>query len=137
MRALMIIAVLVAGFTAVAPARAADLPAERADRADVFTHRVPHGHRVGPIIVYDFEPGIVVRAYWASPWRHHHYFPFGAKRDADNAPNDAGPPQPAESFERSWSTCNMCGHELPVLRARDEALEESQPMPQPKPAPKK
>jgi len=134
MRALMIIAVLVAGFSAGGPARAADPPA---DRADVFTHRVPHGHRVGPIVIYDFQPGIVVRAYWASPWRHRHYFPFRAKQDADNAPHDAGPPQPAESFERSWSTCNMCDRELPALRARDEAPEESSPMPQSKPAPKK
>lgn len=133
MRALMIIAVLVVGIIAVAPARAADAPA----RADVFTRHVPHGHRVGPIVVYDFQPGVVVRAYWASPWRHRHYFPFGAKQDADTAPDDAGPPQPAESFERSWSTCNMCDRQLPPLRARDEAPEDAQPMPQSMPAPKK
>jgi hypothetical protein len=134
MRALMIIAVLVAGFTAAAPARAADPPA---DRADVFTHRVPHGHRVGPIVVYDFQPGVVVRAYWASPWRSRHYFPFGAKQDADAAPRDDSPPQPAETFERSWSTCNMCDRQLPPLRARDEALEDAPRIPQSTPAPKK
>ena len=135
MRALMIIAVLVVGFTTGAPARAADPP----DRADVFTTRVPHGHRVGPIVVYDFQPGVVVRAYWSSPWRHRHYFPFGAKQDADASPRDESPPQPAESFERSWSTCNMCGRELPPLRDREpplrvrgEATEESQPLPAPK-----
>ena len=133
MRALMIIAVLVAGFTAFAPARAADPPAAR---ADVFTHRVPHGHRVGPIVVYDFQPGVVVRAYWASPWRHRHYFPFGANKDADASPRDEGAPQPAETFERSWSTCNMFDRQLPPLRARDEAPEESQPMPAPKKEPR-
>jgi hypothetical protein len=121
MRAFMIIAVLVAGIIAGSPARAADLP----DHGDVFTHRVPYGHRIGPIVVYDFQPGVVVRAYWVSPWRHRHYFPFGGKQDADAAPRDDGPPQPAESFERSWSTCNMCDRQLAPLRARDEAPKDS------------
>lgn len=128
MRVFTIIVVLIAGILAVVPARAADPPPAR---SDVFTHRVPHGQRVGPIVVYDFQPGVVVRAYWASPWRHRHYFPFGAKQDADATSSDNGPPQPAESFERSWSTCNMCERELP-LRARGEALEDPKPMPAPK-----
>ncbi len=119
MRALTAIAVLIAGLAGIAAARAADLPDDHAPR-NVFTHRVPHGHRVGPIVVYDFQPGVVVRAYWLSPWRHRHYFPFGAKDEVETSSGEEGPPQPAESFERSWSTCDICGRELP-LRARDEA----------------
>ena len=125
MRTLKAIAVLVFGIAGCVAARAADLPAERAAR-DVFTHHVPSGHRVGPIVIYDFQPGVVVRAYWASPWRHRHYFPFGAEKiDVDMS--DGGSPQPAETFERSWSTCDACGvRELPPLRARDEAPRDEQ-----------
>ena len=136
MRALMAIAILFFAIAGVAIAQAADLPDEHAPH-NVFTHHVPHGERVGPIIVYDFQPGVVVRAYWLSPWRHRHYFPFGAEKiDADTSDND-GPPQPAESFERSWSTCDMCGRELsPPLRARDEASPADE-QPALLPAPKK
>jgi len=118
MRALMIIAVTLFG---IAAATAADLPAER--EHNVFTHHVPYGQRVGPIVIYDFEPGVVVRAYWLSPWRHRHYFPFGAQQDTDAAPGDDGPPQPAENFERYWSTSQTFIREQPPqpLRARDEA----------------
>jgi len=129
MRTLKAIAILVFGIAGCAAACAADLPAERAAR-DVFTHHVPNGQRVGPIVIYDFQPGVVVRAYWASPWRHRHYFPFGAEKiDVDASDND-GPLQPAESFERSWSTCDVCARQLPPLRARDEApRDEQQPPP--------
>ena len=127
MRALKAITILVFGIAGCAAARAADLPGERAAR-DVFTHHVPNGQRVGPIVIYDFQPGVVVRAYWASPWRHRHYFPFGAEKiDVDASDND-GPLQPAESYERSWSTCDMCARALPPppLRARDEAPADEQ-----------
>jgi len=134
MRALKAIAILIFGVAGIAAAGAADLPNGPAAR-DVFTHHVPNGRRVGPIVVYDFQPGVVVRAYWLSPWRHRHYFPFGAEKiDADMPADNDTPPQPAESFERSWSTCDMCGRELPPLRARDEAspAEEQQAPPAPK-----
>jgi len=128
MRTLKAIAILVFGIAGLSAARAADLPAERAAR-DVFTHHVPFGRRVGPIVIYDFQPGMVVRAYWLSPWRHRHYFPFGAaKQDIDAAPADDGPPQPAESFERYWSTSRTFIRELP-LRARDEAPRDEQQSP--------
>jgi hypothetical protein len=125
MRGFMIIVVLVGGILAAAPAHAADPPSAR---SDVFTHRVPYGQRVGPIVIYDFQPGVVIRAYWASPWRHRHYFPFGAKQDAEDEAPQNRPPQPAETFERSWSTCHMCDRELP-LRARGEATEDPLPTP--------
>lgn len=128
MRTLKAIAVLVFGIAGCAAASAADLPGERAAR-DVFAHHVPNGQRVGPIVIYDFQPGVVVRAYWASPWRHRHYFPFGAEKIDVDAPDNDGPLQPAESYERSWSTCDMCGRALPPLRARDEAPRDEQQLP--------
>jgi len=126
MRVLVAIAAFVLAVAGGAVARAADLPDEPAPR-NVFTHHVPFGHRVGPIVIYDFEPGVVVRAYWLSPWRHRHYFPFGAKQDVNDTPgDDDAAPQPAESFERHWSTCDLCNRELPPLRARDEVPRDEQ-----------
>jgi hypothetical protein len=133
MRALRIIAFLYFATAGIAAAHGADLPDGNAPR-NVFTHNVPYGHRAGPIIIYDFQPGVVVRAYWLPPWRHRHYFPFGAEKVA--ADTDDGPPQPAETFERSWSTCDVCSRELPPLRARDEAAPADE-QPAPGPAPKK
>ncbi len=131
MRALKAIAVSVFAVAGIATACAADLPDGHAPH-NVFTHYVPYGQRTGPIIVYDFQPGVVVRAYWLSPWRHRHYFPFGAEKiDVDMPGDNDAPPQPAENFERSWSTCDMCGREFaPPLRARDEASPaDEQPVP--------
>ena len=124
MRMLQAIAIVVFGIAGCAAARAADLPDGPAAR-DVFTHHVPYGRVAGQILIYDFQPGVVVRAYWLAPWRHRHYFPFHAEKIDVDSSGDDGPPQPAETFERSWSTCDICGRELPPrppLRARDEAL---------------
>lgn len=129
MRAFQAIAVLILGFTGVTAAGAGDIPAERAAR-DVFTHHASVGRRVAPLVVYDFQPGVVVRAYWLAPWRHRHYFPFGAaKPDPDLAPADDGAPEPAENFERFWSTSQAFIRELPRLRARDQAPPEASPPP--------
>jgi len=130
MRVLVAIAAFLFAVAGHVPARAADLPDEHAAR-NVFTHRVPAGHRVGPIVVYDYQPGVVVRAYWASPWRHRHYFPFGKQEVEDRPGDDDGAPAPAESFERHWSTCDICGRDLPPLRARDEIPRDEQ-LPVPK-----
>ena len=128
MRALKIIAVLYFAIAGIAAARAADLPDGHAPR-NVFTHNVPFGHRAGPIIVYDFQPGVVVRAYWLPPWRHRHYFPFGNDKDDANATPDSGSSEPAETFERSWSTCDTCDRRtVRPLRARGEAPSEDQPL---------
>ncbi len=134
MRALGTIAILLVGIAGVTAARAADLPRERAER-NVITHHVPYGHRTAPLVIYDFQPGVVVRAYWSAPWRHRHYFPFGgAKPDPDLAPANDAPPEPAESFERNWSTSQTFMRELPPLRARDQALpDEQQALPPPPP----
>jgi hypothetical protein len=66
------------------------------------------GTRVAPIVIYDYQPGVRVRAYWLAPWRHRHYYPTTdkAQRDRDDdLPDDTRQaPVPAESFHREWST---------------------------------
>ena len=36
--------------------------------------------RAEQLVIYDFEPGTVTRAYWLAPWRNRHYFPMTGKR---------------------------------------------------------
>lgn len=133
MRALGTIAILLLGIAGISAARAADLAGERAER-NVFTHHVPFGRRVAPLVIYDFQPGVVVRAYWLAPWRHRHYFPFGADK-AELPQADDTPLEPAETFERYWSTSQTFIRELPPARARDQAPPDEQQPPPPPPSP--
>lgn len=99
MRVPAVLAVLVLGLAGVTGAGAADL---RRDNI-AMRYGAPYdvvGHRTGQLIIYDYEPGVVVRAYWLPPWRNRHYFPF--HRDAVKA-RAAVRPRPAERYRRTWS----------------------------------
>lgn len=93
-----------AGLLLAGAAQAADLPPVR----DMPLAAPVLGARVAPLVITDYQPGVVVRAYWIAPWRHRHYFPATGEapevgRDEDLSPVRV-PPDPAESFERHWST---------------------------------
>jgi len=98
MRALGTIAVLIFGFAGVSAAAAADLGLGdgRIVSADYSITQ-----RAGALVIYDYEPGIVQRAYWLPGWQGRHYFPFHAEKVRHTAP--AGRPKPAESYFRYWS----------------------------------
>ena len=127
MRVLLAIALLGFGIAGGSAARAADLPV---DRDGFYSPRYfEHGQRAGMLLVYEYEPGVVVRAYWRAPWRHHHYFPATGEppdigRDEDLSATGT-PPRPAQTFWRSWSNAAAFKHERHVrVRPLDE-----QPMP--------
>lgn len=94
MRAFLIFAVLVSWIAGLAQAGAADLGV--GDRGAHYAG----AERAGALIIYDYEPGIVQRAYWLPPWRDRHYFPFRAEKVREVP---AGRPKPAESYFRYWS----------------------------------
>jgi hypothetical protein len=76
--------------------------------------------------LYDYDPGVVVRAYWLPPWRDHHYFSFGRDRwDLRRTKAPVGRPKPAETYWRYWSNDGSFIHELPTagLRSFDTAPE--------------
>ena len=128
LHAVILIALCIAGVNA---ARAADLPSGAAE--NYSTRGIGYGHRTGPIVVYDYQPGVVVRAYWRAPWRHRHYFPTtGIKpevgRDEDLSATGSAP-EPAETFYRSWSTSSVFLPEAPRGRARDMVPEAEPPLP--------
>src|SRR5262245_66134960 len=71
--------------------------------------------RIEPLIVWDYEPGVIVRTYWGSPWQNRHYFPKTGKRpkvgrlEHVTARKSSPPPH----FYRSWSVSSVSAPELP------------------------
>lgn len=96
MRALAAIGGLLAGLSAATGSLAADL-------GGGYEYGV--GQPAGQIVVWDTEPGVVTRAYWARPWRNRHYYPSNGDmpelgRDEDLSKRDVPPPAP--SYKRHW-----------------------------------
>jgi hypothetical protein len=121
MRVLFAVALIALGSAGISTASAADLSSVRSD--SYSTHASAAGHRTAPLVVYDYQPGVVVRAYWLAPWRHRHYFPTtGVKpeigRDEDLSANTGGASEPAETFQRTWSTSSAFLPEAPRAGAQ-------------------
>ncbi len=72
---------------------------------------VTGGVRAPQLLVYDNQPGVYVRTYWASPWQGRHYYPFTGKKPKvgrHERLSDVRPaPPPAETFYREWSTLSL------------------------------
>lgn len=97
----VIAAILIVSSVGVTAARAADVSLDGA-------RSYASGVRAGPIVIYDYQPGVVVRAYWQSPWRDRHYYPRTGKRPKIGRAENLSAPRPhyqmAESYYRAWST---------------------------------
>jgi hypothetical protein len=109
MRALVAALMLALGIAGV---RASDLPTENAMNYSV-------GSRAGMRVVYDFEPGVNVRAYWLAPWRHRHYFPRTGNKPKIGRYEDLSAPRhplkPAQTFRRQWSNADAFPPEHIIL----------------------
>src|SRR5262249_31139466 len=90
-----------------------------ASAADVYGGGPAAGYayspRIEPLIVWDYEPGVIVRSYWWSPWQNRHYFPKTGKRPKVGrlehiTARKSAPPQ---DFYRSWSVSSVFAPELP------------------------
>ena len=133
MRVLLAIALLGFGIAGVSAARAADLPAGYSARY------FEHGQRSEMLWLYDDQPGVVVRAYWEAPWRHHHYFPATgiAPRIGryENLSAVSHPPKPAKTFRRSWSNAWAVEHlyaaSAQPLATQGDSQADTQPNTQP------
>ena len=71
--------------------------------------------RIEPLIVYDYQPGVIVRSYWWSPWQNRHYFPKTGKRPKVGRLEHvtARKSSPPRDFYRSWSVSSVFAPELP------------------------
>lgn len=111
MRVLFAVAAIVLG---IADASAADLDMARGYSAI--------GYRSAPLVIYDDQSGVFVRAYWLEPWGHRHYFPATGKRPRigryENLSAVSRPSKPAQTFGRSWSNAWAFEHELPRASVR-------------------
>ena len=75
----------------------------------------PYGGRIEPLIVYDYEPGVIVRSYWWAPWQNRHYFPKTGKRPRAGRLEHvtARKSSHAQDFYRSWSVSSVFAPGLP------------------------
>jgi len=75
----------------------------------------PYSPRIEPLIVYDYQPGVIVRSYWWSPWQNRHYFPKTGKRPKVGRLEHvtARKSSPPRDFYRSWSVSSVFAPELP------------------------
>ncbi len=100
MRVLFALAIVASGMTA---ASAADFDGGRGYQAI--------GVRSEQLIIYDYQPGVVVRAYWRAPWRHRHYYPSTGKKPRvgrrEHLSVTGSITKPAGTFERYWSTSSL------------------------------
>jgi len=62
-----------------------------------------------PVIVYDFEPGVIVRTYWEPPWGNRHYFPRTGRRPKLGRLEHMPPRRVLrnESYYRYWSASSF------------------------------
>jgi hypothetical protein len=120
MRALGAIAALIFGIASIAVAHAADFSVRRGIGDYIYYPAI--GRRAAPLIIYDDQPGVIVRAYWRAPWRHRHYYPATGRRPRIGRLEHLSARRvrkPAESYHRYWSTSSALLPELPRGRARD------------------
>jgi len=68
-----------------------------------------YGLRTEPVIVYDYEPGVIVRTYWEPPWRGHHYFPHTGRRPKVGRLEHIPPHRVSrnEDYYRYWSASSI------------------------------
>ena len=115
MRVLFAVAFIALGLAGVTAASAADLRNVQSNYYSTRSFAV--GQRAEQLVIYDDQPGVLVRAYWLAPWRDRHYFPATGKRPrvgrAENLLAPGRPSKPAQTFQRSWSNAWAFVHELP------------------------
>ena len=84
-----------------------------ADAADLssgqnvsFSGYAAYAYRAEPVIIYDYQPGVIVRTYWDAPWNNRHYFPKTGHRPKsgrlEHFPKHRV--SKAEDYFRVWAT---------------------------------
>ncbi|HZP70922.1 MAG TPA: hypothetical protein VFB29_13335 [Pseudolabrys sp.] len=108
-RRTIITAALVVAISAAAQA------ADRPDGGAYAPPSAPYGARIEPIIVYDYQPGVILRSYWWAPWQNRHYFPKTGKRPKVGRLEHASAHETrgAEDYFRYWSVSSVFAPELP------------------------
>jgi len=94
---------LVFGIAGALAANAADLSGGQNVSSSGYT---AYAYRAEPVIIYDYQPGVIVRTYWDVPWNNRHYFPKTGHRPKsgrlEHIPKHRV--SQAEDFFRVWAT---------------------------------
>lgn len=75
-----------------------------------------YGARMEPVIIYDDQPGVIVRSYWDAPWDNRHYFPrTGRKPRVGRLEHISAHPRVtrAQNYFRYWSASSVFISEIP------------------------
>ena len=104
--------------TGVVAADAADVSSGR--NAGGYGNYSAYGARIEPIVIYDDQPGVIVRSYWDAPWANRHYFPSTGRRPKVGRLEhiSAHRVSKAEDYFRFWSASSVFLSEVPIGPAR-------------------
>jgi hypothetical protein len=111
MRNHFVAVMVVIGAAGLTAAHAADVPSRRSFVSGNYS---PFGVRTEPLVIYDDQPGVIVRSYWYAPWRNRHYFPSTGRRPKVGRLEriTARPASKAEDYFRYWSISSVFAPEL-------------------------
>ena len=114
------------GVAVAATAHAADLSSGSSAGTSYYS---AYGARMEPIIIYDDQPGVIVRTYWSMPWANRHYFPRTGKRPRMGRLEHitARHNSRAENYFRLWTTSSGYPIEALPTRARQYGIPPVQP----------
>ncbi|MGC2055744.1 MAG: hypothetical protein WA665_19830 [Pseudolabrys sp.] len=114
MRSQFTVAVLL-GIVAASAADAADL----ANGGGYETYS-PFVSRIEPVIIYDFEPGVIARCYWCPLWQNLHYFPRTGKRPKVGRREVLPTRRMQKEFYRCWSVSSVFAPQLSSTAAPEQ-----------------
>jgi hypothetical protein len=89
-----------------------------------------YGTRIEPVVIYDTEPGVIVRSYWYAPWANRHYFPKTGRRPKTGRVEHltARHNSKAENYFRLWTASSGFPIYVPPTRASQFGIPPVQPM---------
>ena len=123
----LLLAVIILSLAGQIAANAADLSSSNIASAPGYA---VYGLRTEPVIIYDYEPGVIVRSYWYPPWNNRHYFPRTGRRPKSGRLEhiSARGPTKAEDYFRFWGTSSGFPIEPPPTNVRPYAVPPAPPV---------
>jgi hypothetical protein len=121
MRGHFVAAILISAVGSLA-ANAADISGLRV--GGDYGNYAPFGTRIEPVIIYDYEPGVIARSYWDAPWGNRHYFPSTGRRPKSGRLERVSSRRisHAEDYYRFWSVSSVFAPQSPPLAVRPYAI---------------
>ncbi|HEY6024724.1 MAG TPA: hypothetical protein VIV34_11190 [Pseudolabrys sp.] len=109
---------------AVVSASAADISGDRSSAGGNIEYYSAYGARMEPVVIYDSQPGVIVRSYWYMPWANRHYFPSTGRRPRTGRLEHISVRRNSrsEDYFRIWGASSGFPFEAPPSRARQYGI---------------